>query len=79
MYNVPIASKIALMYLQVLYPSKKYDSEITRQLDALIIEFTTEIKSVHHRDNTQDNLNKYLENPFQICFTVLLVKPINVL
>ena len=47
--------KIVSKCLQVLYPSKKYDSEITRQLDALIREFTREIKAVHRGDNTQDN------------------------
>ena len=52
--------KIVSKCLQVLYPSKKYDSEITRQLDALIREFTREIKAIHRGDNTQDNLKRIL-------------------
>ena len=55
--------KIISYCLEVLYPSRKYDSEFLRQIENVVSEFNREIKAKHRGENTSDNLRDILLEP----------------
>jgi len=55
--------KIISNALEVLYPSKKYDSELIRQIENIVSEFERDIKAKHRGENTVDNLADIMLEP----------------